>query len=191
MKEKRKKLKENPFYNYLNNESEYGFDIPDVSMFGMLRISEKTHPEAIAIDYFGREFTYKMLLQEIEKASNSFYKIGVRKGDIVTVLMPNTPEAVFSVYALNRLGAVANIVHPLSAGEEIKNYLVSCKCRFLLCIDKCIDKIESISEEAYLEKIIVADASCSMPKPLKILYNLKNKYALPKSEKYLLWKGMN
>lgn len=182
-------LAENPFYKYINPQSEYGFDIPDVSMFGMLKISKKSHPEAIAIDYFGKKYTYKLLLKEIEKISHAYYKIGVRKGDIVTVLMANTPEAVISIYALNRLGAVANIVHPLSAQEEIKNYLVSCKCKFLLCIDKCIEKIERISEETYLEKIIVADASCSMPKSLRILYNLKNKYDLPKKEKYILWKN--
>ena len=57
MKEKRNDLiHENPFYKYLNNQSEYGFDIPDTSMFGMLQISEKSHPEAVAIDYFGRKF---------------------------------------------------------------------------------------------------------------------------------------
>ncbi len=179
---------ENPFYSYLNPGSEYGFDIPDVSMFGMLKISEKNHPEAVAIDYFGKKYTYKSLLKEIEKTSHAFYKIGVRKGDIVTVLMPNTPEAVFGIYALNRLGAVSNIVHPLSAQEEIKNYLVSCKCRFLLCVDKCIEKIENIKEETYLEKIIIADASCSMPGVLKFAYNLKNKYTFPKDEKYILWK---
>ncbi len=181
-------LTENPFYSYINPESEWGFDIPDVSMFGMLKISEKSHPEAIAIDYFGRKYTYKMLLKEIEKVSHSYYKIGVRKGDIVTVLMPNTPEAIISIYALNRLGAVGNIVHPLSAVEEIKKYLVSCKCRFLLCIDKCVEKIQEISEETYLEKIIIASASCSMPKALKFAYNLKYKNVIPKDKKHLLWK---
>ena len=184
----RNSVNKNPFYNYINPESELGFDIPDASMFGMLKISENAHPEAIAIDYFGKKYTYKKLTEEIEKISDAYYKIGVRKGDIVTVLMPNMPEAVFSIYALNRLGAVGNIVHPLSAQEEIKNYLVSCKCRFLFCIDKCVEKIENIREETYLEKIIVADASCSMPALLKLAYNLKNKYTLPKDEKYILWK---
>ena len=179
---------ENPFYSYINSKSEYGFDIPDVSMFGMLKISEKSHPEAIAIDYFGKKYTYKKLIEETEKISHAYYKIGVRKGDIVTILMPNTPEGVLSIYALNRLGAVGNIVHPLSAQEEIKNYLVSCKCRFLLCIDKCVEKIQNIQEETYLEKIVVADASCSMPVALKFAYGLKNKYALPKKEKYISWK---
>ena len=181
-------LTENPFFSYINPESEWGFDIPDVSMFGMLKISEKSHPEAIAIDYFGRKYTYKMLLKEIEKVSHSYYKFGVRKGDIVTVLMPNTPEAIISIYALNRLGAVGNIVHPLSAVEEIKKYLVSCKCRILLCIDKCVEKIQEISEETYLEKIIIASASCSMPKALKFAYNLKYKSVLPKDKMHILWK---
>ena len=190
MEEKNKNyVYENPFCNYINPQSEYGFDIPDVSMFGMLKISEKSHPQAIAIDYFGKKYTYKKLIEEIENISHAYYKIGVRKGDIVTVLMPNTPEGVLSIYALNRLGAVGNIVHPLSAQEEIKNYLVSCKCRFLLCIDKCVEKIENIREETYLEKIIVADAFCSMPAVLKIAYNLKNKYTLPKKEKYILWQN--
>ena len=122
MKEKNKNQAPfNPFYSYINSQNELGFDIPDVSMFGMLKISEKSHPEAVAIDYFGRKITYNKLVEEIEKISHSYYRIGVRKGDVVTVLMPNTPEAVISIYALNRLGAVSNIVHPLSAQEEIKN----------------------------------------------------------------------
>ena len=183
-----RKTKESPFSKCLNNHSEYGFDIPDVSMHGMLKISEKSHPDAVAIEYFGRKFTYKKLIEEIEWISHSYYKIGVRKGDVVAVLMPNTPEGVLSIYALNRLGAVCNIIHPLSAQEEIKNYLISSKCKYLLCIDKCIKKIEGIKDEVYLEKIIVADASCSMPKPLKLLYSLKNKYSLPENDGYILWK---
>lgn len=182
-----KSTEENPFYKYLNNQSEYGFDIPDVSMFGMVKISEKSHPEAIAIDYFGKKYSYKNLCNEIVNASNAYYKIGVRKGDIVTVLMPNTPEAVISIYALNRLGAVVNIVHPLSAEEEIENYLVSCKSKCVLCIDLCLEKLENIIDETYVEKIIIASPSDSMPMILKYAYKLKNKYKTPKNDKYILW----
>ncbi len=180
---------QNPFYAFINSENELGFDIPDVSMFGMLKISEKSHPQAVAVDYYGRKYTYKRLLEEIEKVSDGFYKIGIRKGDIVTILMPNTPEAVISIYALNRLGAVGNIVHPLSAEEEIKNYLVSCKCKCLICIDVCAQKVGNIIAETYVEKVIISSASESMPGILKFAYSLKNKnrYTFPKNEKYILW----
>ncbi len=189
--EKKEKLfdHKNPFYDYINLQSEFGFDIPDISMFGMLKVSAFSHPDAVAIDYFGKRINYEKMIEEIEKVSCAYYKIGIRKGDVVTVLMPNTPEAVISIYAINRLGAVSNIIHPLSAQEEIKNYLVSCKSKFLLCIEKCIDKIKCITEETYLEKIIIADPSCSMPMALKLAYNLKNKYTLPKNEKYILWRN--
>ncbi len=186
MKDK-KFTEENPFYKYLNKKSEYGFDIPDVSMFGMIKISEKSHPEAIAIDYFGKKYSYRNLCDEIIKVSDAYYKIGVRRGDIVTVLMPNTPEAVISIYALNRLGAVGNIVHPLSAEKEIENYLVSCKSKYVLCIDLCLEKVQNIIDETYIEKIIVASPSDSMPIVLKFAYNLKNKYKIPKNEKYIKW----
>lgn len=182
-----KSTEENPFYKYQNKKSEYGFDIPDVSMFGMLKISAESHPEAIAIDYFGEKITYKKLCERIERVSDAYYKNGVRKGDIVTVLMPNTPEAVISIYAINRLGAVSNIVHPLSAEAEIKNYLVSCKSKYVLCIDLCLEKIERIIEETYIEKIIVASPSDSMPIALKFAYKLKNKCKISKNEKYILW----
>ncbi len=182
----------NPFYSCVNNESELGFDVPDVSMFGMLKISEKSHPEAIATEYFGKKYTYKKLCQEIERFSHAYYKIGVRKGDVVAVLMPNTPEAIMSIYALNRLGAVSDVIHPLSAGDEIKNYLVSCKCKCLLCIDMCIEKIEKIIDETYVEKIIITSPAESMPGYLKIAYNLKNrnKYSFNKNRKYILWQSI-
>ncbi len=181
--------KENPFYSYENNEAESGFDIPDVSMFGMLKLSEKSHPEAAAINYSGNKITYKKLCEQIEKISHAYYKIGVRKGDIVAVLMPNTPESVMSIYALNRLGAVSNIIHPLSAAEEIKKYLVSSNCRFILCIDMCMEKLEKIIEETYLEKIILASPVESMSRVFRLAYEFKNKKRYTIAEKCITWEA--
>ena len=95
-------VEKNPLYAYINNDSALGFDIPDVSMFGMIKISAESHPDALAYEYYGAKCTYKELIERIEKVSNAYFDLGVRKGDIVTILMPNTPEAVISIYALNR-----------------------------------------------------------------------------------------
>ena len=108
----------NPLFSFENKKSALGFNVPDVSMYGMLKISTESHPEAPAIDYFSNKISYKTLLERVIEASYSYNKLGVKKGDIVTIIMPNTPEALVSIYALNRIGAVCNIVHPLSAKEE-------------------------------------------------------------------------
>lgn len=184
-------VEKNPFYAYINNDSELGFNIPEVSMYGMLKISVESHPDAYAYEYFGAKCKYGDLLKKIKYVSNAYFEIGVRKGDIVTILMANTPEAVISIYALNRIGAVSNIVHPLSAQEEIKNYLNSVNSKYLLCMDMCVEKIKSIINETELSRVIVASAGDSMPQPLKTIYSLKNKNskAFPVADKrFLTWK---
>ncbi len=183
-------IEKNPLYAYINNNSVLGFDIPDVSMYGMLKISAESHPDALAYEYFGAKCTYKTLVDRIRKVSAAYYSLGVRKGDIVTILMPNTPESVISIYALNRIGAVCNIVHPLSAQEEIKNYILSSESKFLLTIDLCCKKVNAIIDETELQKVIVASAGETMPPVMKLAYKLtnKNKNSYPKTDsRYLTW----
>lgn len=165
--------KENPFFKFENSSLPLGFEIPDVSMFGMLRISAENQPDDLAYEYFGTNCSYKELVKRIEKISGAYHSIGVRKGDIVTIVMPNTPEAVISIYALNRIGAVANILHPLSAQEEIKNHINRVNSKVLLGIDICSEKIANIIDETPLRHVIVATAGNSMPAVMKSLYKLK------------------
>lgn len=181
----------NPLLDLENDKSELGFDIPDISMFGMLKISENSHPDAFAYEYFGSKVTYRKLVCEIEKVSGCFYNLGVIKGDIVTIIMPNTPEAVISIYALNRLGAVANIIHPLSAQQEIKNYLNSSKSRIAVCFDQCYQKIANIINDTQLKKVVLVSAGESMPYVLKSLYAIKsakNNKPKRKDNRYIRWK---
>lgn len=184
----------NPLFDYINADSELGFDIPDVSMFGMLKISEKNHPDALAYEYFGTKSTYCKLVSDIERISACYYNSGVRKGDIVTMIMPNTPEAVISIYALNRIGAVANIIHPLSAQEEIKNYLISAGSKTVLCVDICCGKMANIINETKVKKVIVVSAGDSMPKLMKTLYSIKtakNPKPYKSDKRYILWKAFS
>lgn len=183
-------IEKNPLFKYVNSNSVYGFDVPDFSMFGMLRFKAQSHPDAMAYEYFGTKCTYAQFIKQIEKISSAYFDLGVRKGDIVTVLMPNTPESVSSIYALNRLGAVVNIVHPLSAQGEIKRYLNAVESKFLLTIDLCCRKISEIIDETNLQKVIVASAGESMPILLKTAYTLtnKNRNSYNKNDKrYISW----
>lgn len=186
------KVSQNPFFSYENSNLPLGFEIPDVSMFEMLKISAENQPESLAYEYFGTKCTYKNLVNQIEKISGAYYSLGVRKGDIVTIVMPNTPEAVISIYALNRIGAVANILHPLSAQEEIKNHINRVNSKVLLCVDICSEKISNIINETPLKKVIVASAGDSMPVVMKALYSLKciKNFKYDKADKrYIPWKA--
>ena len=184
----------NPFLKYENSSSPLGFDVPDTSMFGMLRISAENQPDSLAYEYFGTKCTFKDLVRKIEEISGAYHSAGVRRGDIVTIVMPNTPEAVISIYALNRIGAVANILHPLSAQEEIKNHINRVNSKVLLCVDICCEKVANIINDTKLKTVIVASAGNSMPPVLKTLYALKcmKNFKYDKNDKrYISWNSFS
>ena len=187
MKEKVK----NPFFSYENSSLPLGFEIPDFSMFGMLKITADNQPDSLAYEYFGTKCTYAELVKKIEDVSGAYASVGVKKDDIVTIIMPNTPEAVISIYALNRIGAVANILHPLSAEEEIREHINRVSSKVVLCVEICTEKLSHIIDKTPVKTVIVASAGESMPSVMKALYALKciKNYKYDKNDgRYLSWK---
>ena len=124
--------------------------------------------------------------------TDAFLNYGIRKGDVVTLCMPNTPEAIIGLLALNKIGAISNMVHPLSSVNEIKNTIVETRSVMLILIDMDYEKIKDFINETEVYKVIIVKASNSMPGYMKPLYKLTigRKYKLPrasKTNKYVYW----
>ena len=165
-------------------------EVPNVSVYEYLRDCNKENLDSIAINYFNKKMTYRTFLNEINVCARALRSQGIREGDVVTICMPNTPEAVIAFYATNEIGAIANMVHPLSAEEEIKHSLISTKSVMLIAINLSYKKVKEIIEDTDVYKTIIVSASDSMPTLLKIGYNLTagRKIEKPKkSETYMYW----
>lgn len=93
---------------------------PQKTMYQLIRDTGTQHPRLTAWMFMGRSCSYARLLRRIHRTAQSFYAMGIRKGDRVALCLPNCPQAVECLYALNRLGAVAVMIHPLSAPREIQ-----------------------------------------------------------------------
>ena len=110
---------------------------------------EKDFP---AISFMGKTFSYTVLVEKINQAAAGFVALGVKKGDMVTICMPNVPQAVFCMYALNRIGAVASMIHPLSAVSEIIYYLKEVKSDYLLTLDQFYSKVAEVEKTYPVKK---------------------------------------
>ena len=129
-------------------------------------------PHNTAIRYFDSEITYKEMVKKINKVAAALKALGADKGDRITVCMPNTPEAVYMFYAINEIGAIANMIHPLSSEKEIEDYLVQSSSKIMLCIDISYPKVESIIKNTELEQVIVVSATRSMDLLVRAIYKL-------------------
>lgn len=107
--------------------------------------------------------------------AKAFYAIGIRKGDIVTIASLHTPETIYIIYGLNKIGAVANMVYlTLSANEIIEN-IKSTDSKAFIYFAMIQEKGRIIEKEFPDIKTIILDVSDSMPWYLKYPYRLKNK----------------
>ena len=187
---RRKKEIPAPWSKYYKEE-DLNIKISNISMYEQVKRSGAKYPNYTAYEYFGRKTNYKTFLKEIDAAAAAFKVMGIKKGDIITLCMPNVPEVLISLYGLNKLGAIANMLHPLSAEEEIKENLLSTKSEYLVMIDMFYHKIEKNIEETKVKKVIFVSASDSMGILMKIGYKLTQgrkflKY--PKKDQFLNWK---
>ena len=95
--------------------------MPECTILQYIKDKNLKNLSGIALNYFGNKITYRKFFEHIEKAAKAFYAMGIRKGDIVTIASMHTPETIYMIYALNKIGAVANMVYlTLSASEIIE-----------------------------------------------------------------------
>lgn len=164
---------------------------PETTMFGAVEAAKNAYPNAYAYDFQGKLTTYTKFIELIEAAARGFLSQGIKKGDRVTICMPNTPQGVICLYALNRIGAVANMVHPLSAQKNITFYLDFSESKMILTMDMFYEKVKAaVAESAGGAKIIVARIQDELPFPLNVIYRFaKNSENMkfPDREGDILW----
>lgn len=177
-----------PWYEFYDGVKAH-LDYPDYSVYKMFEESVKKHSNNISYNYFGNKKKYSEFYNQIEECAKSFKSMGLKKNDVVSICMPNTPEALISFYGLNKIGVVANMIHPLSAENEIKYFINISKSKYIISIDIAFNKINHILKETNIKKVILVSAKNSMPLGLKIVYNItkQRKIKLEKSDKVIWW----
>ena len=146
-------------------------------------------PHNTALQYFDSEITYKDMIKKINKVAAALKAIGAEKGERITICMPNTPEAVYMLYAINEIGAVANMVHPLSSEKEIEDYLKQSESKIMLCIDISYPKVEAIIKNTDVEQVVVVSPTRSMDLIVRAIYKITKgrKNHIKKSQHVITW----
>lgn len=167
-------------------------DYPKGSMYEAVKESAITKKKmnSVAYEFQGKKTNYKQFLNKIEVLGKAYKNIGIDEGDMVTVCMPNTPQGVDTFYALNRIGAVPAMIHPLSAVGEIAFYINSTQSKAVLVVDLFYEKVlEALKQVKHPVKVVVAHIKDELPFPLNMLYPLtvkKKPAPLPKNNKNVI-----
>ena len=172
-------------------EVPFHLDYFEGSMFEKVESIAKEYPNNIAFDFMGKSTTYRQMVTEIERCAKALKTIGIRENDKVTIAMPNCPQAIYLFYAVNLVGGIANMIHPLSAEKEIEFYLNESESVLAITLDQFYDKFERIRQNTKVVNIVIASVKDALSRPIKAGYMLtagRKIQKIPDDAPVLMWK---
>lgn len=191
-KSKSKKIKEinRPWVEFYTENVPADLEYEEGNMFDAVEKTAKKYPNYYAYQYFNKNVTYKDFISKVKSIAASLKAYGVEKGDKVTICMANTPEGIMSVYAVNLIGAIGNMIHPLSSTNEIETYLNLSESKFVITIDLVLNKFVDLLPTTKVEKVIYVSPSEDMSPVMQTLYYIKDgrKVKVPKDSRIISWK---
>lgn len=159
-----------PWLKYYSEEA-INAPLPEGTIYEYLRENNRNYLNDTALIYFDRKISFRKLFGEIEKAARAFYALGVRQGDVCTVVTLSCVNSVVVFYALNKIGAVSNYVSAIASEDEMAGYIREAGSGYVVTLDLFADKVLKAGNEE--SRIVVFSLSDYMPVPAKIVVKYK------------------
>ncbi len=156
------------------------------SIYDMFKETADKYPNLPALEFFDIKFTFKEFDKKVNNVAKALLKLGIVEDESVTVCMPNMPESIFLIYALNKIGAVCNVIHPLSDVGEIRNAIELTNSTIIFTTDVSYATVKEVG----VDRIVVCEVSNSMNPILKTAYNIKSRKQMKYESDTIRWKNI-
>ncbi len=163
-------------------------EVPEISMIELFRQTVDKYPERNATHFKGKFMTYTEIEEDVNRLANALQDLGIKKGDTIAILTPNSPQFVVTFFATMSLGAVLTAISPLATVKEIRFQLQDSEAKAIIAMDLFLDKIREIKDDTNIEHIIVSSVADALPPVTAFLYKYVIGRKNPKVKGELVYK---
>lgn len=163
-----------PWLQYYSEEAIHS-PLPDGSMYDYMTACNAGRLDEPALNYFGRKITHRKLQTEIDRCARALSACGVKEDDVVSLCLLAIPEAVYLLYAVNKLGAVANFLVLNATPQELHEQIIAVKSKVVITVDLAEKQITEAVKDSCAEHIVSVSLAQSMPTVTAVLFRMKAK----------------
>lgn len=158
---------------------------PEQTVYSLVFNSNKGNMSDIALEYLGTTWSFRRLKKITDQAATAFAQYGIKMGDVVLVGVSNTPEAVVTLLALNKIGAISKWFDIRASEKDIEKSAMESGCKMLVAFDMLIPRIVPILDKTLLENVVIINPAGSIPMFFRFAYLAKSSTGLPKDPRFI------
>lgn len=162
--------KEKPWLKSYPKEIPKSIQYDEIPLYNFLLESGERHKQKKALHFMGKEISFGELLKQAKQMANFLQSIGLKKGDRVASMLPNSPQAVITYYGVMLAGGVVVQVNPLYTERELEYQVKDSGAKYIVCLDILLPRVSSVREKTDLEHAIVTKVSDYLPFPKNLIY---------------------
>ena len=144
-----------------------------ISIYEVLCNTTKSHSNDVALIYKNKKITYKKLLLNVNKVAYKLNELGFKKDDVIIIILPNIPFSVYLLYAINQIGAIANLIHPLMKYDQLHSIIEKNKSKIIFCLDANYQEFANLEKEGV--SVVICSPCDELNPIIKKVYHLQNK----------------
>jgi long-chain acyl-CoA synthetase len=157
-------IKDRYWKNFLPDGITLEIDIPeDISLVDIFEMGAKEYGDRVSLDYYGREFTFKEMDLLTRRYINALLKLGIKKGDVVAIWLPNCPQFSINYFAILSLGGIITAISPLFVSREMSYQIKDSGAKYFIILDRFFAQYKRVQEDLDLKKIIVINVEGKVP----------------------------
>jgi len=156
-------------------------EVPDIALHELLRRSTREHGDRPALTFYGLTMTYRQLDEAADRFAAGLRKIGVRPGERVSLLLPNTPHFVVAFFGVLRAGGIVVQTNPLYTPRELEQLYNDAGVETVIALDMFWHNLSKAKPNTGVKRVVVADVKEYLRTPLRQLYPMKKRRDLKKA----------
>ncbi|RLG92438.1 MAG: long-chain fatty acid--CoA ligase [Candidatus Hecatellales archaeon] len=162
-------LEQKPWFKFYPKDVPPKIDYPRIPLFGLLEEASEKYPENVALIFEGFKITYRRLKELTDRFASALHSLGVRKGDVVALFLPNVPQFVIGYYGVLKAGGVVTALSPLYKEKEVEYQLKDSEAVMVIVLDLLYPTLKNVLGKTKVKKVIVTSISEYLPSAKKIL----------------------
>lgn len=145
-------------------------DYENVTIPASLERTAERFPDNVSLIMMGKEITFRQVNDLVNRFATALVDLGIKKGDMVSIILPNMPQAVIATFAVFKIGAVVVMNNPLYTERELEHQLNDSDSKMAICMDLLVPRIQKLKKKTGIKTIIACHIRDYLPFPVKQLF---------------------